>query len=94
MTERTRLISAEIDDQEVNQHNARYGSVQPEASSSQAIDTMDDNKTTLTFLEKIGFSLGKYKKFFNISLFYCVSGFLQRSCFQRSSCGNMVRSSL
>ena len=63
MTDRTRLISAEVDEREVNLHNSRYGSIQPQSPSTQTNDMMDDNKTTLTFIEKIGFSLGKFESF-------------------------------
>lgn len=63
MSNRTRLLTSSVE-ADINNYTAdgeistprNYGSIEPQSSQEEEI--MDDNKTTLRFLEKIGFSLG------------------------------------
>jgi hypothetical protein len=64
MTDRTRLLTSSAEAEIINylvdtetSTTRDYGSIQSTSEGSQP-EEMDDNKTTLKFFEKIGFSLG------------------------------------
>lgn len=57
MRNKTRLLSSSNDAAGEIAPSNNYGSIQSQSESSQ-VEPIDDSKTTLKFLEKIGFSLG------------------------------------
>jgi hypothetical protein len=67
MTDRSHLLKTSPEDEITNYiidsetlSTRNYGSIQLPPESSQIEEIMDDSKTTLKFIEKIGFSLGHF----------------------------------